>query len=207
MIFLLCCSLLFSCALTALSSPTPSLLALSTTTAQTPAEEGDEDDFGTVEELIHAYIQETGPLKACPFCNEKLTGKNHLTKYHQHLLKNHALQIIEWFALVDQEALPKLPEEDQAALGDLFKTEETAVVHAAPAQTPTEPITGKKRYPCTYDGCTYTANRKGHLQEHIRSHTGERPFKCPYDGCQYAAARKSSLSKHQSRCWYAKATS
>jgi len=53
----------------------------------------------------------------------------------------------------------------------------------------------KKKYPCTYPGCTKTFSRPCHRQSHERSHENSRPFVCPE--CKRAFCRKHDMIRHQ----------
>ena len=51
---------------------------------------------------------------------------------------------------------------------------------------------------CPYEGCSFTATRKGSLTRLVRIHPGERPYKCDHPGCLYATAQKGTLNQHKS---------
>ncbi|ORY73163.1 hypothetical protein LY90DRAFT_699713 [Neocallimastix californiae] len=53
----------------------------------------------------------------------------------------------------------------------------------------------KKKYPCTYPGCTKSFSRPCHRQSHERSHENSRPFVCPE--CKRAFCRKHDMIRHQ----------
>ena len=57
---------------------------------------------------------------------------------------------------------------------------------------------GPNGFVCPY--CPKISKRRGHLEEHIRTHTGEKPFTCPY--CYFSCAKKSNLTNHiqKGRC-------
>jgi len=55
--------------------------------------------------------------------------------------------------------------------------------------------TAKKKYPCSYPGCTKTFSRPCHRQSHERSHENSRPFVCPE--CKRAFCRKHDMIRHQ----------
>lgn len=50
------------------------------------------------------------------------------------------------------------------------------------------------KYPCCYEGCSWTFTRPSHLQKHLYIHTGERPFKCKE--CDKAFGTNWTLTKH-----------
>ncbi|GAA5850095.1 hypothetical protein JCM9279_004908 [Rhodotorula babjevae] len=52
----------------------------------------------------------------------------------------------------------------------------------------------KRRYKCSWPGCSRSYVRPVRLEEHERSHTGERPFACPE--CDATFARDSHLKAH-----------
>ncbi|ESK93678.1 transcription factor iiia [Moniliophthora roreri MCA 2997] len=52
----------------------------------------------------------------------------------------------------------------------------------------------KRRYACTYDGCTKAYTKPSRLAEHERSHTGQRPFVCSI--CNKSYLRESHLQAH-----------
>lgn len=49
-----------------------------------------------------------------------------------------------------------------------------------------------KKFSCPH--CSYVANQKTNLINHLRTHTGERPFACPY--CSFRANVRSNLKRH-----------
>jgi uncharacterized Zn-finger protein len=51
---------------------------------------------------------------------------------------------------------------------------------------------GPKSYNCTY--CNKEFGRKDSIVTHIRIHTGEKPFACGF--CSYAANAKGNLHQH-----------
>ncbi|KAH9898532.1 hypothetical protein C8Q73DRAFT_727296 [Cubamyces lactineus] len=65
-------------------------------------------------------------------------------------------------------------------------------VPAASARAPT-PGT-KKRYTCTFEGCTKAYSKSSRLAEHQRSHTGDRPYVCSV--CNKSYLRETHLQAH-----------
>ncbi|RDX55997.1 hypothetical protein OH76DRAFT_1427399 [Lentinus brumalis] len=52
----------------------------------------------------------------------------------------------------------------------------------------------KKRYACTYEGCTRAYAKPSRLAEHERSHTGDRPYVC--STCNKSYLRETHLQAH-----------
>ena len=73
----------------------------------------------------------------------------------------------------------------------------TASLHETsfPAGVPGTPADARK-YHCPFPGCGHTAEREGHLADHVKTHTGEKPFACPYPGCTYRSAGKGHVTRH-----------
>jgi len=85
----------------------------------------------------------------------------------------------------------------------------------------------RKRFWCTFPGCTMRLSRPSHLEKHmrthtnerphectecdmafktkwtlkkhIRTHTGEKPFECEYPGCDKAFTQRGTYRRHQVR--------
>ena len=77
--------------------------------------------------------------------------------------------------------------------GDLRKTEESLSI---------QKIVGKGEVIASVETewncgtCGKKFNRRGKLEEHVRSHTGERPFCCTFPHCNKSFMRKSHLTRH-----------
>ncbi|KAH8100626.1 hypothetical protein BXZ70DRAFT_972621, partial [Cristinia sonorae] len=65
----------------------------------------------------------------------------------------------------------------------------TSIVDSISARAPR-----KKRYRCSYEGCTNSYSKPSRLAEHERSHTGDRPFVC--SPCNKRYLRESHLQAH-----------
>ncbi|KAH8110757.1 hypothetical protein DFH11DRAFT_1859986 [Phellopilus nigrolimitatus] len=55
-------------------------------------------------------------------------------------------------------------------------------------------VDDRRRYCCTYEGCSKSYRKPCRLEEHERVHTGERPFSCTT--CQKTYLRESHLQAH-----------
>lgn len=141
----------------------------------------DATDPSMLDTLITLYLEAIEIPPGCSFCNEKLTGKNRTVTYHQHLLKNHSDEVNAWFNVVDEEALPELPQEDQAPLPNLPHDKplpsysETAPSLRHP-EAASASLTTRR---CSYDGCKYIAPSFQQLMLHLQFHRKEKPFPCP----------------------------
>ena len=55
----------------------------------------------------------------------------------------------------------------------------------------------RRRFTCSFPGCSYAATVRCNLLAHNRTHTGERPFPCSFPGCPYSATVRCNLIVHQ----------
>lgn len=80
-----------------------------------------------------------------------------------------------------------------AAAPPPIKRQRTA---AAPPESKkvTRPADAKDKFPCPYEGCTYVANHRRYITEHMRTHTGCKPYTCAWPGCSYASSGSGHLS-------------
>ncbi|KAH7228564.1 uncharacterized protein BKA55DRAFT_667889 [Fusarium redolens] len=51
-------------------------------------------------------------------------------------------------------------------------------------------------FPCDWQSCTQSFDRKSNLQRHYRSHTNERPYACSIPGCGKSFVQQSALTVH-----------
>ena len=65
---------------------------------------------------------------------------------------------------------------------------------AAAAMLSLDADADRKRFWCTFPGCTMRLSRPSHLEKHMRTHTNERPHACPQ--CDMAFKTKWTLKKH-----------
>ncbi|XP_043929212.1 transcription factor IIIA isoform X2 [Protopterus annectens] len=59
--------------------------------------------------------------------------------------------------------------------------------------------TGEKLFVCEHEGCGKGFTRACHLRRHCLIHEGEKPFRCNARGCTEAFTTKSNLKKHAER--------
>ena len=57
----------------------------------------------------------------------------------------------------------------------------------------------EKPFKCPFSPCTYSTNRKGHFEDHERSHTGEK-LPCKVEGCKKSFFSKSGRCRHEVKC-------
>ncbi|XP_055356264.1 gastrula zinc finger protein XlCGF16.1-like [Paramacrobiotus metropolitanus] len=55
---------------------------------------------------------------------------------------------------------------------------------------------GRKRYPCTIEGCRKDYASRAGLLEHEKTHGGQGEFKCKFDGCEFRQHQKINLEAH-----------
>ncbi|OZJ03379.1 hypothetical protein BZG36_04496 [Bifiguratus adelaidae] len=58
------------------------------------------------------------------------------------------------------------------------------------------PVVSKRKYHCSYPGCSKSFTTSGHLARHNRIHTGEKNFTCLYPGCLSRFSRQDNMMQH-----------
>jgi hypothetical protein len=64
-------------------------------------------------------------------------------------------------------------------------------------ETPTKPIKNKKKYMCTFQGCSKEFAYPHTRDRHQQTHNGEQLYKCSVEGCSSAFSRSDELTRHE----------
>jgi hypothetical protein len=64
-------------------------------------------------------------------------------------------------------------------------------------ETPTKPIKKKKKYMCTFQGCSKEFAYPHTRDRHQQTHNGEKSCKCSVEGCSSAFSRPDMLTRHE----------
>ncbi|KAJ1678380.1 hypothetical protein EV182_004168, partial [Spiromyces aspiralis] len=73
---------------------------------------------------------------------------------------------------------------------------ETSIVLSPMMSRPSTPGSSVSDRVHICEHCHKCFNRRGKLEDHLRTHTGERPFACPVEGCGKTYMRSAHLTSH-----------
>mmetsp|Transcript_38411 Transcript_38411/g.151686 ORF Transcript_38411/g.151686 Transcript_38411/m.151686 type:complete len:204 (-) Transcript_38411:307-918(-) len=66
----------------------------------------------------------------------------------------------------------------------------------APSSAPMPTQRREQMFPCPWEGCGKSFNKKYNMQMHMRQHTNERPYVCSVNDCRLSFKWRSSLRNH-----------